>query len=370
MFTAIPPEVTAENVGAEASARGVVALRLVWARFALASVVTSLLTLVTMGPTVAAFGQTPTNRDLSHHTDLREQGYPINSAPHAVPAQKATLPDSDLVIGVAIGEEARAYPVNTLWGPASEVLNDTLGGAPATITWCSLAHTAVVYDPRLDGRQLELGEVGVQSGVSILYDRQSGSWWSQIVGKALRGPMEGRELRQWPSTLTTWGRWRQLHPRTTVYVDPGLAAPRRFTEETWSWIIALAGEGPVASDDLVAGVLGAKSARAWLLRRLYKAGRVVNDAVDGEPVVVFLATDMVTVRVLRRTVAKRTLSFRADGDSLRDEETGSAWDPMTGRARSGPLAGRKLDGVVFTTALWYAWHSQRPDTTLWSEPTI
>jgi hypothetical protein len=95
---------------------------------------------------------------------------------------------------------------------------------------------------------------------------------------------------------------------------------------------------------------------------------VVNDAVDGDPVVVVLGTDAVTVRVLRRTVAGRVLRFRADGDSLRDEEKGSTWDPMTGRATSGPLAGATLGSLNVTTALWYAWRSQRPDTTLWGEP--
>jgi hypothetical protein len=341
--------------------------RLLRDQFAPASVVSSLLTLVVIGLPVAAFGQTPTNRDQTMHTDLKESGYPIKSGQNAVPAQKAALQDSDLVIGVAIGEEARAYPVNPMWEPVNEVLNDTLGGAPVAVTWCPVAHTAVVYDPRFEGRRLELGAVGLQNGVSILYDRQTDSWWSQIVGKAVRGPMEGRELRKWPSTLTTWGRWRQLHPRTTVTIAPGLPGVRRFTEETWNWIITFAGEGPVVNEDLVAGVVGSKSARAWLLRRLYRAGRVVNDAIDGDPVVVFLGTDTVTVRVLRRTVANRTLSFRADGDSLRDEETGSTWDPMTGRARSGPLASEKLKSVVLTTALWYAWRSQRPDTTLWGE---
>jgi hypothetical protein len=138
---------------------------------------------------------------------------------------------------------------------------------------------------------------------------------------------------------------------------------RRFTEESWTRI-TLGGRGSVVNEDLVAGIEGRSQARAYLLRRL--AGpRVVNDDLDGEPVVVFLAEDAVTVRALRRTVAGRTLTFAAEGDSLRDAETGSRWDPMTGRALSGPLAGRTLEGLVVTTALWYAWRSQRPETSLW-----
>jgi hypothetical protein len=335
---------------------------------ACAGAVKGLAILFMIGLSTSGFGQVPTNRDQSNHTNLRERGYPIKSGLRAMPADKSALEDSDLVIGVAIGDEARAYPVNPMWGPVNEILNDTVGGAPVSVTWCPIAHTAVVYDPRLEGRQLKLGEIGLKNGVAILYDEQTRSWWSQIVGKALRGPMEGRELRQWPCTLTTWGRWRRLYPGTTVNVDPELPGVRRFTEETWGWIITLTDDGPIANADLVVGVLGRKSARAWLLRRVYRAGRAVNDVIDGMPVVIFLGRDAVTVRVLRRTVGKRTLLLRADGDWLRDEETGSVWDPMTGRAQSGPLAGKRLESVVFTSALWYAWRSQRPDTTLWSEP--
>ncbi len=317
----------------------------------------------------AVVGQTPTNRDQSLHTDLREDGYPVRSGATTVPADAAPLRDSDLVIGVAIGDEARAYPVNPMWEPAREVLNDTVAGTPVSVTWCPVAHTAAVYDSRVEGRRVELGVVGLRDGVSVLYDTGTGTWWSQVAGHALRGPMEGRELRPVPSVLTTWGRWRRLHPRTTVSVDPGAPGYRRFTEETWGWIVTLGREGPVVNEDLVAGVSGARTRRAFLLREVHRAGGVVNDVVDGDPIVVFLGRDAVTVRVLRRTVAGRVLRFRADGDSLRDEETGSTWDPMTGRAASGPLSGATLGSLNVTTALWYAWRSQWPDTTLWGEPS-
>ena len=54
-----------------------------------------------------------------------------------------------------------------------------------------------------------------------------------------------------------------------------------------------------------------------------------------------------------------------EGDRLRDAETGTVWDGLTGRALSGPLSGRALEPLVVTTALWYAWSSQHPGTTLW-----
>ncbi|HSD29359.1 MAG TPA: DUF3179 domain-containing (seleno)protein [Vicinamibacteria bacterium] len=314
----------------------------------------------------SAAAQERTNRDQSGNTELHEPGFPVKSGLTIVPAAQAALRDDDLVLGIVVGGEARAYPINLMWEPQNEVLNDTLGGEPIAATWCPIAHSGVVYDRSLDRRTLELGAVGLEKGVFILYDRQTGTHWSQVSGQATRGASAGRSLRKKTSTITTWGRWRRLQPDTSVYSDPGLPSRRRFTEESIARITQ-SGSGPVVNEDLVAGIEGRRTPRAYLLRKL--AGpRVVNDELDGEPVVVFLAEDAVTVSALRRRVAGRTLTFAAEGDSIRDTETGTLWDPMTGRAASGPLAGRTLEGLTVTTALWYAWRSQRPRTSLWEGP--
>ena len=321
---------------------------------------------VLLGTVGIAPAQERTNHDQSGYTELHEPGFPVKSGLSIVPAAQATLRDDDLVLGVVVGGEARAYPINLMWEPQNEVLNDTLGGEPIAATWCPIAHSGVVYDRSVDRQTVELGAVGLEKGVFILYDRQTGTHWSQVSGRATRGTREGRTLRKKTSTVTTWGRWRRLHPETSVYADANLPVRRRFTEETIARITQ-SGSGPAVNEDLVAGIEGRRMPRAYLLRKL--AGpRVVNDELDGEPVVVFLAEDGVTVSALRRTVARRTLTFAAQGDALVDAETGSRWDPMTGRAASGPLAGRTLEEVPVTTALWYAWRSQRPGTSLWEGP--
>ena len=60
----------------------------------------------------------------------------IKNAP-SIPAARVIgqVTDSELVIGVQIGEAARAYPVNMLTGPDREIINDTLGGVPIAATW-------------------------------------------------------------------------------------------------------------------------------------------------------------------------------------------------------------------------------------------
>ena len=41
----------------------------------------------------------------------------------------------DLVIGLVVGEQAFAYPINMLGGPQREIVNDEYGGVPFCVNW-------------------------------------------------------------------------------------------------------------------------------------------------------------------------------------------------------------------------------------------
>ena len=152
-----------------------------------------------------------------------------------------------------------------------------------------------MYDRTFDGKPYEFGVIGAVKGTLILYDKQTKSRWSQLFGKAIEGPMEGRRLEKLPSTMTTWGQWRQLHPATTVYVKP-TAYSRRFTAEHFAHI-AQAGDGPVQPEDLVVGFEGHIQARAYLVRRLARQ-RLVQDTFEDAPILVYLSADYTTARGL------------------------------------------------------------------------
>jgi hypothetical protein len=79
--------------------------------------------------------QQPTNRDQSGYTELREEGFPIRNVVEVADAADVDLRDDEMVLGVVIEGAARAYPVNLMWKPENEVLNDRLGGAAITATW-------------------------------------------------------------------------------------------------------------------------------------------------------------------------------------------------------------------------------------------
>jgi hypothetical protein len=143
-------------------------------------------------------------------------GIPALDHPEHV-AAGAGWPDDELVIGVAQGAQARAYPVSILvW---HELVNDTLGDRPILVSYCPLCGTGIVFD-----RRSAPGEPARRFGVSgllyrsdlLMYDRESESLWSQISAEAVTGPALGRRLQLVRSSMQTWGQWRARHPGTTV----------------------------------------------------------------------------------------------------------------------------------------------------------
>lgn len=225
----------------------------------------------------------------------------------------------------------------------------------------------MVYAREINGEIFNFGVSGLDQGTLVLYDAESGSRWSQLFGEAVSGEMKGQRLEKVPSTMTTWSRWRELHPDTTVYIKSSTPYDPRFTRSAFAGVVN-AEAGPVKNEDLVIGVEGASEARAYLARRMAGEGRLVHDELDGEPIVVFLSEDLATARIFDRRVGDRVLQLElADKDRLRDVETGSFWDPLSGTAIEGSLQGERLRELVSTYSLWFAWRKYRPDTSLHGE---
>ncbi len=107
----------------------------------------------------------------------------------------------------------------------------------------------------------------------------------------------------------------------------------------------------------------------------------VSDTVGGREVVLFwkagTASALNDPRIARGRdvgasgvfipkVGKRSLTFAVDRSDIVDEQTGSVWS-LSGRAVSGPLAGRELKPVTHLDTFWFAWSSHNPDTAIFGE---
>ena len=142
-------------------------------------------------------------------------GIPALDDPAFVPAARSPWSDDELVLGVAWGGEARAYPIAILvW---HELINDSLGGRPILVSYCPLCGTGIVFDRRIGGATRRFGVSGLlYRSDLLLFDRQTESLWSQISARAVTGPAQGLRLSQLRSRMLPWRQWRSAHPDTSV----------------------------------------------------------------------------------------------------------------------------------------------------------
>src|SRR6516225_7815721 len=99
----------------------------------------------------------------------------------------AALGDTEPVIALSIGDDARAYPLRVLiW---HEIANDAVGGTPVVVTYCPLCNAALVFERVVDGRVLDFGTTGkLRNSDLVMYDRQTESWCSNSPVRRSRVP--------------------------------------------------------------------------------------------------------------------------------------------------------------------------------------
>lgn len=259
---------------------------------------------------------------------------------------KEEIDPAELVLGVTVGGKSRAYPLNRLSDmPERKVVNDTLGGQAIAATWCDACHSAIVYSRVIEGRTLTLAVAGqLWRDSMVLYDRETGTRWSQLAGEAKVGPLQGTRLRRLPSVVTDWASWRLRHPAGSV-----LLLPTRGREFRRDFYRNLA--------DYVLGIDEGGAARAWGLDVLRQKG-AVNDEWNGRPVVAVFDPASSTAALYERTLPTGVLTFRSDGTQVLDEQ-GGTWDAVTGTAQAGPHRGqrlRRLPAILATRKAWDAFH--------------
>jgi hypothetical protein len=243
----------------------------------------------------------------------------------AAAAEKSeSVAADDTVIGVAIGEEARAYPIEEVG--SIEALNDVLGGKPILVTWCVRCQASIVYERAFEGRKLTFGcQRALYRGSAVLYDEELGSLWSQPMGWAGAGPLRDRILAPVESRLTSWANWREAHPETTVFVG---GKSRRFQRSSfYVW-------NPNAELRLGVTVRIGSAARLYPLSHLPASGLFQNE-LDGTPVVVVFSAEHKVLAAYRRAAGGAPLELEPATKetplSLADRQRGLRWRADSGK---------------------------------------
>ena len=279
--------------------------------------------------------------------------------------------------------DARAYPINIL--SSHEIVNDFVGGEAVAVTWCPLCYSALVFSRQVDGRQLSFGVSGqLLDNTLVMYDRQTESLWSQLYGGAVNGPMAGTSLKVFPSVLTEWASWSAQHPdgrvlskrQTCATFSCGDYASNPYGSydvDPYAGYYLTADEGVVnhqiprdaaggGPKQRVLGVRMGEFAKAYPFAALAKE-RVINDEIDGVPVVIWFDPGAESGAAFIRRVDGQVLDFQpdtADPLLMRDKQTDSLWSGAAGKAQNGRLAQSRLSPLVTTPAFEFGWYGYFP----------
>jgi Protein of unknown function (DUF3179) len=229
-----------------------------------------------------------------------------------------------------------------------------------------------VWSRRVDGRELHFRLAGLNNQNFLMFDEETGSWWQQISGECLLGPLKGKHLDRIYSDEVTLETWRSEHPDSMVARFQNKSRDE-YVSSDWEKdvgklpvTVAADPSSPAAARDLIVGIEVNGKAVAYPLS-LLRDQSPVNTMAGGRPVLVVVGADGKSVRTFFRDVDGRALEFfrKPAGElTLIDAETGSFWD-FSGRSTGGPLKGRILDRIQNITEYWFDWKRYNPATTLY-----
>jgi hypothetical protein len=249
-------------------------------------------------------------------------------------AREQQIRPGDRVMGVSHNGVAKAYPIAIL--DYHEVVNDRFGDTALTITFCPLCGTGMAFFANAAGKDLNFGVSGlIYNSNVLLYDQATQSLWSQVMKKAVTGPLQGTTLTQVPAQYTTWGAWLQQHPQSLVLSrDTGHQRNYDISPYTEYRRLPMVNFATLHSDPRI-------PAKTWVV------GVSVGEAALAVP---FEELDKLADGTLNVTVGSQALEIR--------------WDKNAQAARAFEAGGKEFP---VTSGYWFAWVAFHPGTALYPE---
>lgn len=233
-----------------------------------------------------------------------------------------------------------------------------------------------MWEAELEGRLLHFFLSGINNQNFIMQDRETGSWWQQISGKAIQGPLKGKQLKLVDHDELTFATWRlEAGNGRVLKPDEKIKAADKYESADWEAqigklpvVINPAGPNGINARSLMVGITVANVAKAYPFDVLKKENPIV-DSINDEPIVLILHSDGKSVRAFSRELESETYEFYSVMDSselqLMDSKTGSRWN-FSGLAISGPLEGKQLRQIYTLKDYWFDWKNYHPQTLIYN----
>ena len=233
-----------------------------------------------------------------------------------------------------------------------------------------------MWKREVNGLTLTFHLAGINNQNFLMRDDETGTFWQQISGMAVSGPLAGRHLELVHCDELSFAAWRTENPNGTV-LKPEAQFSASYEKKDWEKSI---GKLPsvvdtrdtgIAPRQIMLGIAAFGTSRAYPLERVLES-KLVLDRLNGEPVLLVVGTDGVSVRAFHgRAGQEQAPDFyrktEAAGAALFiDSRNGSNWD-FRGCAIDGALQGRCLEPLDVIKDYWFDWRLYHPQTTVFKQ---
>jgi hypothetical protein len=230
-----------------------------------------------------------------------------------------------------------------------------------------------VWETTVDGRVLHFHLAGINNQNFIMKDEETGSWWQQVTGEAIFGPLRGKHLKPAFMDELTFAVWKREEPQGRVLSpDEKIAAQGEYAPPDWEDRMLRV---PVATQvnapalekrELVVGIAANGASKAYPMTALQKQNPII-DKLGGTPLLIVLGEDGKSVRAFDRTVEghEREFFLKPGAAPLQMiDDQGTEWD-FTGTALNAPLAGKQLAKLALLKDYWFDWKTYNPASSVY-----
>lgn len=303
--------------------------------------------------------------------------------------------DREPVMAVVENGYAKAYPLNIL--STHEIANDTLAGIPVLATFCPLCNSGIVYDRRLTFNDIEYILEFQVSGMlrksdMVMADRQTETWWQQLMGNGIVGELAGAQLKIIPSLIISVEEFFKQYPDGRILSKKTgiLNAEKSYGFNYYENYDSQNGkpysrffhhdeiDARLPAMERVVDVRSKGEFKIYPLS-VVREQEVINDVFNAKHVVLFYKKGMISildkrditnskdtgfVTVFNAMLDGRVLTFKKEGGKIVDENTNSIWN-IAGQCLVGELKGKQLAIEPYGNHFAFAWLAFHPDSKIY-----
>jgi Protein of unknown function (DUF3179) len=215
-----------------------------------------------------------------------------------------------------------------------------------------------VWEALVDGRTLHFHLNGINNQNFIMRDEETGSWWQQVSGLAIFGPLKGKRLKLVPMDELSFALWRREHPAGRVLrPDPTVKEyeSKQWEAQTAKLPLAIHARSKRLPDrEIVIGISLDGQDKAYRMSAIVAQSPII-DTVGRTKIVLLAGEDGRSVRAFERG----NVELFRNGDKLFDA-SGTTWD-FSGRSSSGA----QLRPVPVLKDFWFDWENYHPRTVVY-----